>query len=109
MIFSNTDVDYKDQDEWTAGVHESILYPAYGKDKVLEFDKIWIDICKQYNVDSYPIQPWDNAKKTMVAVWESKQDIQEFIDCFFEHNLIIDFFNTLETGGWTILKTDRIN
>lgn len=105
LTFSNPNVDYKDQDEWTVGVHEAILYPKYGKEQVIEFDKLWVDICNRYNVNSYPLQPWNNTTKTMIAVWERDQDIQEFVDYFFNQESIIDFFKTLETSGWTISKT----
>jgi len=100
---SNQQTDCNDYEQFDS-IIENILLEKYSEDFLFDFD-VWQRQSEiDYRVRSYPLnlQGWDTATKTMIAVWETPDQINPFVDYFFNHETFLKFKNALIEKGWEI-------
>lgn len=94
--------------EVDAAIEKSVI-ADYGKEFLFDFDVWWRESCINYSVYEFPepLSGWDANKKIIGVLWESKHDITEFVEYFFNHNYMQQFFSTLKNNGWTVIGPTR--
>jgi hypothetical protein len=103
ITISNLNADYKDYKEFDSAVEE-ILFLKYGEEFIFDFDVWWRQSNIDYRVKNYPLhlKVWDPASKSSTTIWETDNDIDQFIKYFFNHDMFLKFKNALEEHEWVI-------
>jgi hypothetical protein len=100
---SNLNGNYQDYKEFDSAVEE-ILLSKYGEEFIFDFDVWWRQSSIDYRVKNYPlhVKVWDSISQSSTTIWETDNDLDQFINYFFNHNMFLKFKNALEENGWTI-------
>lgn len=100
---SNLNADYKNYKEFDSAV-DGILFLKYGEDFTFEFDVWWRQSNIDYSVRTYPLDVavWDVKSKSATTIWETANNIDQFVKYFFNNTMFLKFKHALEEQGWTI-------
>lgn len=100
---SNLNVEYHDYKEFDSAI-EGILFSKYGEEFMFEFDVWWRQSSIDHRVKNYPLhlKVWDPTSKSSTTIWETDNDIDQFIKYFFNHAMFLKFKDALIECGWTI-------
>ena len=100
---SNQHISCNNNREFDAIV-ERILIEKHDEDFLFDLDTWWRQSEIDYRVRSYPLnlKGWDPITKTTTTVWETPDQIDSFVDYFFNHEMFLKFKKTLIEDGWEI-------
>ena len=100
---SNLNADYKNYKEFDSAV-ENILFLKYGEEFIFELDVWWRQANIDYSIRNYPLdmEVWDITSKSSTTIWETANDINQFMKYFFNHDMFLKFKDALTERGWTI-------
>ena len=102
LNFTNPNVSYNSIHQWTRDTNEH-LNSIFGKDAILEFDKVWHDIAGSHSVTYAPYGDWNNTAKQAVAEFVGQEiDLVNFQSEFISHPVICRVFDHLKTQGWLV-------
>jgi hypothetical protein len=48
------------------------------------------------------MEVWDIISKSSTTIWETANDINQFMKYFFNHDMFLKFKDALTERGWTI-------
>jgi hypothetical protein len=101
--FQHPTATWSSTQEVDAAIEQSLI-ADHGEEFLFDFDVWWKETCIEHSVYEYPepLAGWDEQSKIIGIAWESKHDLNNFVNYFFNHEYINKFFLTLKNNGWTI-------
>ena len=104
---SNLNVNYQDYKEFDSAVEE-ILLSKYGEEFIFEFDVWWRQANIDYRVKNYSLhlKVWDPMSKSSTTIWETDNNMDQYVKYFFNHDMFLKFKDALTARGWTVSGPD---